>query len=181
MLRTWLHISNCHHYSKSQPLSVGIFFACSPIENRNDVASVAPVAAHFPARFPQIPLSVISRDASARDATSSVFNDLQAAGSISILVGRLGAEKGLARYARIHAGSCGLRRRPWRRYSTPFSLSVGQFSPFRRPVKPAKSSSTKYNTALNQWPACGLINGVRLTYWVAVGTKSATDKPFIAR
>ena len=35
-------------------------------------------------------------------------------------------------------------------YSAPFSLSVGQFSPFRRPLKPAKSSSTKYNTALNQ-------------------------------
>ena len=59
-------------------------------------------------------------------------------------------EKGLALYARIHAGSCGLRRRPWRRYSTPFSLSVGRFSPFRRPLKSAKSSSAKYNTALNQ-------------------------------
>ena len=79
-----------HQYSKSQPLSVGIFFARSPCENRNDVASVAPWTARFAARFPQIPLSVISRDASARDATSSIFNDLQAAGSISNLVGRWG-------------------------------------------------------------------------------------------
>ena len=92
-LRTWFHISNCHQYSKSQLLSVGIFFARSPSENRNDVASVASAAARFPARFPQIPLSVISRDASARDATSSIFNDLQAAGSISNLVGRLGIGK----------------------------------------------------------------------------------------
>ena len=69
------------------------FFTCSPIENRNDVASVAPWTACFTARFPQIPLSVISRDASARDATSSIFNDLQAAGSISNLVGRWGIEK----------------------------------------------------------------------------------------
>ena len=90
---------------KSQPLSVGIFFARSPSKTAFGLASVASAAARFSARFPQIPLSVISRDASARDATSSVFNDLQAAGSISILVGRLGAEKGLARYARIHAGS----------------------------------------------------------------------------
>ena len=103
-LRTWLHISNCHHYSKSQPLAAGIFFARFPIENRNDVASVAPVAAHFPARFPQIPLSLISRDASARDATSSIYKGLQAAGSISNLVGRWGIGKKLARYARIHAG-----------------------------------------------------------------------------
>ncbi len=29
-----------------------VFFACSPIENRNDVTSVAPVAARFPAQFP---------------------------------------------------------------------------------------------------------------------------------
>ena len=93
-----------HQYSKSQPLSVGIFFARFPSENRNDVARVASAAARFPARFPQITLSVISRDASARDATSSLFNDLQAAGSISNLVGRWGMEKGLARHARIHAG-----------------------------------------------------------------------------
>ncbi len=65
-----------HQYSKSQLLSVGIFFARSPSENRNDVASIAPLAARFPARFPQIPLFVISRYASARDATSSIFNDL---------------------------------------------------------------------------------------------------------
>jgi hypothetical protein len=69
------------------------FFACSPIENRNDVAGVAPWAARFPAQIPQIPLSVISRDASARDAPSSIFNDLQAAGSISNLVGRWGMKK----------------------------------------------------------------------------------------
>ena len=75
-------------------LSVGIFFACSPSENRNDVASVHSTAARFPARFPQISLSVISRDASARDATSCIFNDLQAAGSISNLVGRWGIERG---------------------------------------------------------------------------------------
>ena len=62
------------------------FFARSPSENRNDVASVASAAARLSARFPQIPLSVINRDASARDATSSIFNDLQAAGSISNLV-----------------------------------------------------------------------------------------------
>ena len=79
-----------HQYSKSQPLSVGIFFACSPSENRNDVASVASAAARLSARFPQIPLSVISRDASARDPTLFIFNDLQAAGSTSILVGRWG-------------------------------------------------------------------------------------------
>ena len=74
-------------------VSVGIFFACSPIENRNDVASVASAAARFPARFPQIPLSVISRDASARDATSSIYKGLQAAGSINNLVGRWGIGK----------------------------------------------------------------------------------------
>ncbi len=77
-----------HQYSKSQLLSVGIFFALFPSENRNDVASVTPATTRFPSRFPQIPLSVISRDASARDPTSSLFNDLQAAGSISNLVGR---------------------------------------------------------------------------------------------
>ena len=82
-----------HQYSKSQLLSVGIFFACSPRENRNDVASVASAAARFPARFPQIHLSVISRDASARDATLFIFNDLWAVGSISNLVGRWGIEK----------------------------------------------------------------------------------------
>ena len=82
-----------HQYSKSQPLSVGIFFARSPIENRNDVASVASAAARFSPRFTQISLSVISRDASARDATSSIFNDLQAAGSISNLVARWGIGK----------------------------------------------------------------------------------------
>ena len=82
-----------HQYSKSQPLSVGIFFARFPSENRNDVASVTPATTRFPSRFPQIPLSVISRDASARDATSSIFNDLQAAGSISNLVGRWGIGK----------------------------------------------------------------------------------------
>ena len=78
--------------SKSQPLSVGIFFARSPCENRNGVASVASAAERLPARFPQIPLSVISRDAAARDATSRIFNDLQAAGSISNLVGGWGIE-----------------------------------------------------------------------------------------
>ena len=82
-----------HQYSKSQLLSVGIFFACSPRENRNDVASVASAAARFPARFPQIHLSVISRDASARDATLFIFNDLWAVGSISNLVGRRGMKK----------------------------------------------------------------------------------------
>ena len=41
--------------------------------------------------------SVISRDASARDATSSIFNDLQAAGSISNLVGRWGMKTGKQR------------------------------------------------------------------------------------
>ena len=59
----------------------------------DDVARVASAAARFSTRFPQIPLSVISRDASARDATSSIFNDLQAAGSISNLVGRWGIGK----------------------------------------------------------------------------------------
>ena len=73
------------------------FFCPLPSENRNDVARVASAAARFPARFPQISLSVISRDASARDVTSSIFNDLQAAGSISNLVGRWGVEKGLFR------------------------------------------------------------------------------------
>ena len=82
-----------HHYSKSQLLSVGIFFARSPSENRNDVASVHSTAARFSARFRQIPLSVISRDASARDATSSIFKGLQAAGSRSNLVGRWGIGK----------------------------------------------------------------------------------------
>ena len=79
-----------HQYSKSQPLSVGIFFARFPSENRNDVARVASAAAHFPARFPPFPLSVISRDASARDATLFIFNDLWTASSISNLVGRWG-------------------------------------------------------------------------------------------
>ena len=69
------------------------FFARSPSENRNDVASVASAAAQFPPRFPPFPLSLISRDASARDATSIIFNDLQAAGSISNLVGRWGIGK----------------------------------------------------------------------------------------
>ena len=69
------------------------FFACSPSENAFGLASVAPWAVRFPARFPQITLSVISRDASARDPTSSIFNDLQAAGSISNLVGRWGIGK----------------------------------------------------------------------------------------
>ena len=69
------------------------FLVVSPSENRNDVASVASWAARFPTRFPPFPLSVISsRDASARDATSSIFNDLQAAGSISNLVERWGIE-----------------------------------------------------------------------------------------
>jgi len=62
----------------------------SPIENRNDIASVDSAAARYPARFPQIPLSVISRDASARDATSSIYKGLQAAGTRSNLVGRWG-------------------------------------------------------------------------------------------
>ena len=82
-----------HHYSKSQPLSVGIFFARSPSKNRNDVASVASWEERFSVRFTQIPLSVISRDASARDPTLFIFNDLQAAGSISNLVGRWGIGK----------------------------------------------------------------------------------------
>ena len=69
------------------------FFCLFPSENRNDVARVAPAVARFPPRFPQIPLSVISRDASARAATSSIFNDLQAAGSRSNLVWRWGIEK----------------------------------------------------------------------------------------
>ena len=69
------------------------FFARSPIENRNDVASIASAAARFLPRFPPFPLSVISRDASARDAPSCIFNDLQAAGSISNLVGRWGVGK----------------------------------------------------------------------------------------
>ena len=66
------------------------FFCLFPSENRNDVARVASAAARLSARFPQIPLSVINRDASARDTTSSIFNDLQTAGSISNLVGRWG-------------------------------------------------------------------------------------------
>ena len=69
------------------------FFARSPSENRNDVARVHSTAARFPARFSQIPLFVISRDASARDPTLFIFNDLQAAGSISNLVGRWGMKK----------------------------------------------------------------------------------------
>ncbi len=85
-----------HQYSKSQPLSVGIFFARSPSENAFGLASVTSAAARFPPRFPQIPLSVINRDASARDATSSIFNDLQTAGSISNLVGRWGVGKRFA-------------------------------------------------------------------------------------
>ena len=95
---------------KSQPLSVGIFFARSPNENRNDVASVAPWTARFAARFPQIPLSVISRDASARDATSFIFNDLQAAGSISNLVGRWGIGKRIGTVCRISGGWRGFLR-----------------------------------------------------------------------
>ena len=82
-----------HHYSKSQPLSVGIFFARSPSKNAFGLASVAPWTVRFPAQFPQIPLFVISRDASARDPTSSLYKGLQAAGSKSNLVGRWGIEK----------------------------------------------------------------------------------------
>ena len=82
-----------HQYSKSQLLSVGIFFARSPSENRNDVARVASAAARFFTRFPQNPLSVISRDARARDATSSIYAGLRAAGARSNLVGRLGIGK----------------------------------------------------------------------------------------
>ena len=63
------------------------FFARSPVKTALGVTSVASAAAHFPAQFPQIPLSVINRVTSARDATSSIFNDLQAAGVISNLVG----------------------------------------------------------------------------------------------
>ena len=91
-----------HHYSKSQPLSVGIFFARFPSENRNDVASVASAAARFPTRFPPFPLSVISRDASARDATSSIFKGLQAAGSISNLVMHLSID---GRFWKCHSNS----------------------------------------------------------------------------
>ena len=69
------------------------FFCLFPSENGIGLARVASTVAQFPTRFPQIPLSVISRDASARDATSSIFNDLQAAGSISNLVGRWGIGK----------------------------------------------------------------------------------------
>jgi hypothetical protein len=69
------------------------FFCLFPRENGNDVARVASAAARFSARLPQIPLSVISRDASARDATSCIFKDLQAAGAISNLVGRWGIGK----------------------------------------------------------------------------------------
>ena len=88
-------------------VSVGIFFARFPIENRNDVASVAPSTAIFSAPFPQISLSVISRDASARDATSSIFNDLQAAGARSNLVGRWGIGKRIGG-GRIRADGCPL-------------------------------------------------------------------------
>ena len=104
-----------HHYSKSQLLSVGIFFACSPCENRNDAASVAPATVRFPARFPQISLSVISRDASARDATLFIFNDLQAAGSISNLVGRWGmrtAQTSTPKRINIKIVAIGGRKRP---------------------------------------------------------------------
>ena len=83
-----------HQYSKSQPLSVGIFFARSPSENglgcRERRTRDSPISAPIPAISP---LFVISRDASARDATSFIFNDLQAAGSISNLVGRWGIGK----------------------------------------------------------------------------------------
>ena len=99
-----------HQYSKSQPLSVGIFFALSPSENAFGLASVASWAARFSVRFTQIPLSVISRDASARNATLFIFNDLQAAGSISNLVGRWGIGKRSPRCARIHFGQRGWLR-----------------------------------------------------------------------
>ena len=104
-----------HQYSKSQPLSVGIFFARSPSENRNDVASVVSAAARFPALFPPFPLSVISRDARARDATSCIFNDLQAAGSISNLVGRWGmrtAQTSTPNRINIKIVATGGRKRP---------------------------------------------------------------------
>ena len=72
---------------------LGFFLPVPPVKAALGVASVVPATARFSARFPQIPLSVISRAASARDATSSIFNDLQAAGSISNLVGRWGMKK----------------------------------------------------------------------------------------
>ena len=77
----------------SRPCRVAAAGEGSPSENRNDVASVASAAARFPAQFPPFPLSVISRDASARDATLSIFNDLQAAGARNNLVGRWGMKR----------------------------------------------------------------------------------------
>ena len=61
-----------HQYSKSQPLSVGIFFACFPSKNRNDVARVAPWTARFLDRLPKISLSVISIKTPNSPATRSL-------------------------------------------------------------------------------------------------------------
>ena len=105
------------------------FFCLFPSETRNDVARVASAAARLSARFPQIPLSVINRDASARDTTSSIFNDLQAAGSISKLVGRWGIGKKSPR------SSCDVLGRPTGRWKSEVQRSRSGVRPHARPLR----------------------------------------------
>ena len=94
-----------HHYSKSQPLSVGIFFACSPSENRNHVARVASAAARFPAQFPQISLSLLSVGTRALATPLRLFS-MTYRQQVRQVIWSGGGEsgKGLAPYAKIHAG-----------------------------------------------------------------------------
>ena len=55
----------------------------SPIENRNGIASVDSAAARYPARFPQIPLSVISRSQIGPKSFSACINNAsQFAGNV---------------------------------------------------------------------------------------------------
>ena len=139
-----------HQYSKSQPLSVGTFLPVPPVKTPFTSRASHRGRRVFRPDYRKF-LSLLSAGTRALATPLRVFSITYRQQVREVIwSGGEELEKGLARYARIHAGSCGLRRRPWRRYSAPFSLSVGPFSPFRRPVKPAKSPSTKYNTSLNQ-------------------------------
>ena len=142
-----------HQYSKSQPLSVGIFLPVPPVKTPLASRASRPGRCVFRPDSRKL-LSLLSVGTRALATTLLLFS-MTYRQQVREVIWSGGGEskKGLARYAEltgVGVGSCGLRRRPWRRYSAPFSLSVAQFSPFQRPLKPAKSSSTKYNTALNQ-------------------------------
>jgi len=125
------------------PYRLGFFLPVPPVKTALGVASVTPATARFSPRFPQIPLSVISRDASARDATLFIFNDLQAASSISNLVGRWGMKT----------------------QNEPKSLpnfELSHRSPLARPLRsgtpPKLVKSAEMNNLYKSMLACGLIN-----------------------